>query len=135
MKVGLFIPCYIDQFYPQVAMATLSLLEKSGVEVHYPLDQTCCGQPMGNSGCETDSLETATHFVKNFQDYDYIVCPSGSCTLHVKEHYHLLEQTPSVQKVRAHIYELSEFLLDILKLEKLDASFPHKVGYHASCTG
>lgn len=135
MKVGLFIPCYIDQFYPQVAIATLELLEKLGVDVQYPLGQTCCGQPMANAGCETDSLETARLFVHNFKHFDYIVSPSGSCTLHVKEHFHLLKQTEEVQKVRNNIFEFSEFLVDFLKVDKLDAYFPYKVGYHASCHG
>lgn len=135
MKAGLFIPCYIDQFYPQVAIATLQLLEKLGVDVAYPLDQTCCGQPMANAGCEMDSKETAILFIENFKQYDYIICPSGSCTLHVKEHYHILDQTEAVQKVRHNIYELTEFLVDVLKVDQLDAHFPYKVGYHASCHG
>lgn len=135
MKVGLFIPCYVDQFYPQVAVATLNLLTRLGLDVDYPLDQTCCGQPMANSGCEHESLETARLFVQNFEGYDYIVAPSGSCTLHVKEHFKLIEQTPAVKHVRSNIYELTEFLIDVVKVTALDASFPHKVGYHASCHG
>lgn len=135
MKAGLFIPCYVDQFYPRVAIATLQLLEKLDVEVHYPLNQTCCGQPMANAGCENDSLEAARLFVESFQDFDYIVCPSGSCTTHVHEHFDLLEQTPAVRKVRSSIYELTAFMTDVLKVEQLDAYFPHKVGYHASCHG
>ncbi len=135
MKVGLFIPCYIDQFYPKVAVATLELLEKLGVEVVYPLNQTCCGQPMANSGYANYGTEAEKLFVSNFQDFDYIVTPSGSCALHVKEHFAHLEQTPAVQKVRASIYELVEFLTDIVKVEQLEANFPYKVGYHASCHG
>lgn len=135
MKVGLFIPCYIDQFYPQVAIATLQLLEKLGVEVAYPLDQTCCGQPMANAGCEMDSTEAANLFIHNFHHYDYIVCPSGSCTIHVKEHFDILEQTNEVKQVRKNIYELTEFLVDVLNVKQLDAHFPFKVGFHASCHG
>jgi len=135
MKVGLFIPCYIDQFYPKVAIATLGLLEKLNIEVAYPLNQTCCGQPMANSGFANYGKETEKLFVSNFQDFDYIVTPSGSCALHVKDHFAHLEQTPAVQKVRASIYELVEFLTDIVKVEQLEANFPYKVGYHASCHG
>jgi len=135
MKVGLFIPCYVDQFYPGCAIATLELLEKLGCDVDYPLDQTCCGQPMANSGCEGESKKTAELFVKNFQDYDYIVGPSGSCVMHVREHYHILERSPEVIHVREKTFELCEFLHDILKVEQLEASFPHKVGLHLSCHG
>lgn len=134
MKVALFIPCYIDQFYPKVAIATLELLEKLGCEVTYPLNQTCCGQPMANSGFEHLSKDCDNNFVDNFRGFDYIVSPSGSCTLHIKEHLHGSDNQASVH-IRKHIYELSEFMTDILKVEKLDAKFPHKIGLHQSCHG
>ena len=86
MKVALFVPCYVDQFYPKVAIASLELLNKFGVDVHYPPGQTCCGQPMANSGFEHLTQGTDEHFVKTFNGYDYIVSPSGSCVLHIKEH-------------------------------------------------
>ncbi|MBB6002053.1 (Fe-S)-binding protein [Arcicella rosea] len=129
MKVALFIPCYIDQFYPNVAIATLELLEKFGCEVHYPLNQTCCGQPMANSGFEHLSKGCDKNFLENFKGYEYIVSPSGSCTLHVKDH--VLGKDGS----NAKIYELTEFLVDVLKVENLQAYFPHKVGLHQSCHG
>lgn len=135
MKVGLFIPCYIDQFYPNVGVATLELLEKLGCEVSFPLNQTCCGQPMANSGCEKDSVGAAQLFVENFKDYDYIVAPAASCVYFVKKHYYILEQTPEVKHVTKHVYDLSEFLTDVLKVEKIDAKFPFKVGLHSSCHG
>lgn len=135
MRVGLFIPCYIDQFYPQVAIATLELLEKLGCSVGFPLNQTCCGQPMANSGFAALSSGCDTNFVNNFAGYDYIVAPSGSCVLHVKEHLQDAEQPENAEQVRLHIYELTEFLTDILKVEKLDARFPYKVGFHNSCHG
>lgn len=135
MKVALFVPCYIDQFYPSVAKATLNLLQKLGCEVDYPLNQTCCGQPMANSGCEKDSVKTAQLLVDSFKGYDYIVGPSGSCVLHIREHYGILEQTTDVKEVRSNVYELCEFLTDILKVKKLDAKFPYKVGLHISCHG
>ncbi|AWW31118.1 (Fe-S)-binding protein [Echinicola strongylocentroti] len=129
MRVGLFIPCYVDQFYPGAAQATLELLEKYGVEVVYPLSQTCCGQPMANSGYGKYGKDSADLFMKNFGEFEYIVAPSGSCTLHVKDH--VLPKTEGAPK----IYELCEFLTDILKVDHVNASFPHKVGFHSSCHG
>jgi L-lactate dehydrogenase complex protein LldE len=133
MKVALFVPCYIDQFYPQVAISILQLLEKYGCEVVYPFRQTCCGQPMANAGFENDSKKAARLFVENFKEFDYIVGAAPSCVGFVKEHYDILEQTPNVIHVRTHIYDIAEFLLDVLKIEKIDATFPHKVGLHQSC--
>lgn len=135
MNVALFIPCYIDQFYPGVGIATLELLEKQGCRVTYPAAQTCCGQPMANTGCESDSIATYHHFVKTFAGFDYIVAPSGSCTYHVRKHYDVIEQTPDVQRVRERTLDLSEFLLDVMKVKKLSARFPHRVGLHQSCHG
>src|SRR5881227_3859973 len=83
MKIGLFIPCYVDAFFPEVGIATLELLERLHVDVTYPLDQTCCGQPMANSGCHDDAAGAEALFVRNFAGFDYIVSPSGSCTHHV----------------------------------------------------
>ncbi len=135
MKVGLFIPCYINQLYPQVGIATLELLEKLGVDVYYPLNQSCCGQPLGNSGYEDDAKGACQVFVENFKEYDYIVGPSGSCIYHVKKHFDILEQTEDVIKVRNNAYELCEFIRNILRIKDVGASFPYKVGLHKSCHG
>jgi L-lactate dehydrogenase complex protein LldE len=135
MKVALFIPCYVDQFYPQVGIATLELLEKHGCEVYFPEKQTCCGQPMANSGFEHLTHGCNELFIDNFYDYDYIVCPSGSCTLHIKDHLHSDKNENQATAIRKKIYELVEFLTDILKLEHIDARFPFKVGLHQSCHG
>ncbi|WP_341214746.1 (Fe-S)-binding protein [uncultured Wocania sp.] len=135
MKVGLFIPCYINQLYPQVGIATLQVLEKLNVEVIYPSGQTCCGQPMANSGYEYESVGACNNFIKNFKDFDYIVTPSGSCAYHVKNHYNIINQTDDVINVRNNIYELCDFIVNILKVKKLKAHFPHKVGIHKSCHG
>ncbi len=135
MKVGLFIPCYIDQFYPQVGIATLQLLEKLGCEVSFPLNQTCCGQPMANSGFSHVEGGCDKNFVSNFEGFDYIVGPSGSCVLHVKDHLHDDARPSAAKKIRSSVYELTEFLLDVLKVQQLNASFPHKVGLHNSCHG
>ena len=135
MKVGLFIPCYVDQFYPKVAIATLELLEKLGCEVHFPLNQTCCGQPMANSGFEHLTMGCNNLFTENFKDFDYIVCPSGSCTLHIKEHLHSDKDETMATKIRQKVYELVEFITDVLKVDTIKANFPYKVGLHQSCHG
>jgi L-lactate dehydrogenase complex protein LldE len=134
MKVGLFIPCYIDAFFPEVGVATLELLERLGLDVHYPLDQTCCGQPMANSGCHEDAAGAEKLFVKNFSGLDYVVTPSGSCAHHVREHLTAIAQNARVAKVRASTRELVEFLHDVLGVREFPwARFPHKVGLHVGC--
>jgi len=135
MTVGLFIPCYVDQFYPGAAIATLQLLEKLGITVVYPPKQTCCGQPMANSGYEHLTAGCNELFIDNFSDFDYIVSPSGSCILHIKDHLHSENRENEAVQVRRKVYELTEFLTDILKVDHLDAVFPHKVGVHQSCHG
>lgn len=135
-NIGLFIPCYIDQFYPKVGIATLELLEKLGCQVSYPLGQTCCGQPMANAGYERDTLGTTKHFLETFKAYDYIVAPSGSCVLHIKDHAPEIPGMEKEQESLHHkIFELTEFLTDVLKVDNLNGSFPHKVGFHTSCHG
>jgi L-lactate dehydrogenase complex protein LldE len=134
MKVALFVPCFINAFFPDVGIATLELLERLGCEVDYPLDQTCCGQPMGNSGCKNDAKATEELFVRNFAGYDYVVAPSGSCVHHVRDHLTSAEQTPTARAVRSNTYELVEFLHDVLKVSHFPwARFPHRVGLHNSC--
>lgn len=135
MVVGLFIPCYVNQFYPNAAKATLQLLQKLGVTVVYPPKQTCCGQPMANSGFEHLSHGCNDLFIQNFSGFDYIVAPSASCVLHVKDHLESETNPEQASSIRTRLYELVEFLTDVLKVEKLDAVFPHKVGLHHSCHG
>mgnify|MGYP001403903190 CR=1 FL=1 len=131
--VGLFIPCYVDQFYPQVGIATLEILEKLNCNVSYPLDQTCCGQPLANSGYERETKESCQQFLNSFLQFDYVVAPTGSCVHHIKERYSKILNAPELQpSLNSKIFELTEFLLDILKVE-LQGTFRHKVGYHASC--
>jgi L-lactate dehydrogenase complex protein LldE len=135
MKIGLFIPCYVDAFFPEVGIATLELLERFGCSIEYPLNQTCCGQPMANSGCQDDSAATEALFVDCFKRFDTIVSPSGSCVHHIRYHLDAAEQTPDTQKVRARTRELVEFLHDDLKVNEFPwARFPHKVGLHDSCS-
>jgi len=135
MTVGLFIPCYVNQFYPKAAIATLQLLEKQGVDVVYPVQQTCCGQPMANSGFAHLTQGCDELFIKNFSSFDYIVSPSGSCVLHIKDHLHDRKREAEAAQIRGKIYELVEFLTDVLKVDKIDATFKHKVGLHQSCHG
>jgi L-lactate dehydrogenase complex protein LldE len=135
MRVGLFIPCYVDQFYPNAGIATYQLLRKLGVDVTYPAGQTCCGQPMANSGFEHLTKDCNILFTDNFAEFDYIVSPSGSCVLHIKDHLHVENNEEKATGIRHKIYELVEFLVDILKVKTLSAKFPHKVGLHQSCHG
>lgn len=135
MTVGLFIPCYVDQFYPQAGIATLQLLEKLGVDVVYPPKQTCCGQPMANSGFSHLTQECDELITESFAEFDYIVVPSGSCALHIKDHLHSDNRPDDALQLRSRVYELVEFLTDILKVKQLKARFPHKVGVHQSCHG
>ena len=135
MKVGLFIPCYVNQFYPEAAKATLQLLQKLGVDVDYPSNQTCCGQPMANAGFEYLTGDCNELFIKNFSGYDYIVAPSASCVLHVKDHLHSATNEAAATAIRTRIYELVEFMTDVLQVKELEATFPHKVGIHHSCHG
>jgi L-lactate dehydrogenase complex protein LldE len=135
MRIGLFVPCYIDQLYPQVAVASLEILEKLGYEVGVPDGQTCCGQPMANSGYEEYSKKSMQLFVEQFSSYDYIVAPSGSCVYHVRKHFDNMPQSREVQDVRKNTLDIGEFLLQQGQVKALDAYFPYKVGLHQSCHG
>lgn len=135
-RVGLFIPCYVDQLFPQVGMATVRLLERLGVEVDFPEQQTCCGQPMANTGCTDEARPLAFKFLQIFKDYEYVVCPSGSCAAMVRHHYdEYLAGQPGFESLREKTYELCEFLTDVLKVDKLAGRFPYRVGLHQSCHG
>jgi len=136
MKIGLFIPCYVNAIYPEVGVATYKLLDYLGVEIDYPLDQTCCGQPQANAGFENKAIPLADRFEKLFDKYEYIVAPSASCTAFVKENYpHLLNTNGHLCQTSDKIYDICEFLHDVLKVEKLPGIFPHKVSVHNSCHG
>lgn len=134
ITVGLFVPCYVDQYYPQVAVATLRVLERHGVRVEFPEEQTCCGQPMANSGCADEARPLAEKFLRVFGGYEYVVAPSGSCVSMVRNHYQpWLEGRRGFDHLRAHTYELCEFLHDVLRLERVEGRFARKVGLHRSC--
>ena len=137
MKIGLFIPCYINAIYPQVGKASYELLTKLGCDVEYPLDQTCCGQPMANAGFETDARNLAEKMNEMFAQYDYVVGPSASCVVFVRESYPKLlpDQHAKHACIDSRIWEICEFIHDIIRPDKLDARFPHKVSIHNSCHG
>ncbi len=137
MNVTLFIPCIVDQFFPQVGINTYRILKKVGCNVDYPLEQTCCGQPAFNTGYRKDAVYLAKRFIEIFSKYDYVVAPSGSCVSMVKIFYEKLELPTDSQKklaeLKEKIFELSEFLVDILKIEDVGAKFSGKITYHESC--
>lgn len=137
MSVALFVPCYVDQFYPDVAIASLELLERLGLEVEFPRDQICCGQPMANTGCIDDTAPVARRTVELLADYDTIVCPSGSCTAMIRHHYaeYFPEDDQRYRHVRERTFELCEYLHDELQINQLDVRFPHRVSLHQSCHG
>lgn len=136
-RVALFIPCYIDQFYPQVGLATLELLESFGCHVEFPEAQTCCGQPMANTGCWDDAAPLARRLVEIFTGYDAIVCPSGSCVAMVTHHYDVFfaDNDPEYRAVRERTFELSQYLVDVLNVSTFPTPFPFRVGLHNSCHG
>jgi L-lactate dehydrogenase complex protein LldE len=134
--VGLFVPCYIDQFYPQVGLATLHILKKLGMKVEFPQEQTCCGQPMANFGSEEGARPCAEKFLRVFGNYDCVVAPSASCVSMVRHHYpRWLEGKPQFAHLRASTFELCEYLVDVAHVRKVDGEFAHRVGLHMSCHG
>ena len=135
MDVALFVPCYVDQLYPRVALATAEVLERFGARVHFPEAQTCCGQPMANSGCFDDARPLALRMLEVFAGFDHVVCPSGSCTAMVRHHFaQLLPGDERVAKLAARTYELCEFLHDVAKAKPV-GRFKARVGVHQSCHG
>jgi L-lactate dehydrogenase complex protein LldE len=134
--VALFIPCYVDQLYPAVGLATARVLERLGVKVEFPEAQTCCGQPMANAGATAEAAPLARHYLDVFERYERVVCPSGSCTAMVRHHYHdLLPGDPRVETVASRTYELCEFITDVLGVSRIEGRYPRKVGLHQSCHG
>lgn len=135
MKIGLFIPCYVDVVYPQVGVATYKLLKHLGLDVEYPLNQTCCGQPMANAGFEKQAIPLAEKFEEKFKDFDYIVAPSVSCTAFIKINYPRLLEGNHECVTSGKIMDVVEFLHDVVKVNKRLGTFPHKVSLHNSCHG
>jgi L-lactate dehydrogenase complex protein LldE len=139
MTVQLFIPCFIDQLYPQTAFNMAKVLEKAGCQVKYNVNQTCCGQPAYNAGFWNDSKEVCTKFIKDFSGADYIVAPSASCVGFVRNYYPKIFDNSSyhndVKDMQKRTFEFSEFMINVLKVENVGARFNAKATYHDSCAG
>jgi L-lactate dehydrogenase complex protein LldE len=137
MRVQIFIPCFVDQLYPQTAFNMVKVLEKAACDVYYNTNQTCCGQPAFNAGFWDEARAVASKFIKDFEGTDYIVAPSASCVGFVKNYYAKLFENSSshnqVKDLSKRIYEFSEFLMDVLKIENYGAVMNAKATYHDSC--
>jgi len=131
--VALFIPCYIDQFYPHVGEATVELLTRQGVPVVYPDGQTCCGQPAFNSGYWEEARKVIHHFCDVFAEHRWIVCPSGSCAAMCRVFFGHVDPDERIVGVGRRVFELTEFLVDILDVTDTGATYPHKVTMHNGC--
>jgi len=138
-KISLFVPCFVDQLLPQVAVDTVKVLRRIGYEVEFPEDQTCCGQPAFNMGYWDEARPCAERFVRVFKHAGVIVCPSGSCVTMVRTFYADLLAGSSLRDdaiaVASRTFELSEFLVKVAVVTQVGATFPHAVTYHASCHG
>ena len=135
MKVGLFIPCYVDAVFPEVGVATYKLLRHLGIDVTYPENQTCCGQPMGNAGFESQAVPLAEKFEEKFKGFDYVVAPSVSCTAFVRVNYPRLLKGKTRCETAAKCMDVVEFLHDVVRVDHPLGTFPHKVSLHNSCHG
>ncbi len=139
MDIQLFIPCYIDQLYPETGFNVIKVLEKAGCKVHYNPEQTCCGQPAFNSGYWKETASLAEKFLNDFPSGMPVVSPSGSCTGFIIHQYHkvLSHRKDLIEKLdllKPEIFELTDFLVNKLKIEDVGAEFPHKVTFHDSCS-
>ena len=138
MKVSLFIPCTVDLMMPEIGVAVYGLLSHLGIRPGYHSDQTCCGQPLYNAGYRDKAKRAAKHFIEVFGDDERIISPSGSCVSMVKHRYpELLSDEPAwcdrARELSGRVYELSQFIVDVLGITDMDASFNGKVTYHESC--
>lgn len=139
MKVSLFITCLSDTLYPRVGEAMVKLLARYGIQLHFPTVQTCCGQPAFNSGYWKEARETAKTILDAFEDSDFVISPSGSCTGMIHHYPKLFEADAHMHaravKLQSKSYEFTQFLVQVLGVKDLGAVFPHKVTYHPSCHG
>jgi len=138
-KVSLFIPCIVDLLLPEIGEATVLLLSRLGLRPVYHEDQTCCGQFSFNTGFRREAARMAVHFLEVFGEDEVVVCPSGSCVNMVRNRYpELLEDEPRwldrARNLAPRVYELTEFLVGVLKVEDVGAAFSGKVAYHESCS-
>jgi len=140
MRVGLFVTCLVDLMRPSVGFAAIKLLESGGAEVFVPPTQTCCGQPAYNAGDRPDAVTLARKLVVEFEGCDYLVAPSGSCGGMIKTHYadlfrNDLEMRDRAGTLAAKTYELTDFLVNVLKLDDVPGRFAGSVTYHDCCAG
>ena len=139
MKIELFVPCFVDQLYPETAFNTIKILEKAGCQVSYNAKQTCCGQPAYNAGYWEDAKEIGNKFLNDFSENEYIVAPSASCVGMVKGGFNDLFTNTIVhnkcRNIQTNIFELSDFLINILKRDYFGAELEGKAVYHDSCSG
>ena len=139
MNVQLFIPCFVDQLYPQTAFNMVKVLERAGCSVEYNTNQTCCGQPAFNAGYWEDAKQVCSKFINDFKGADYVVAPSASCVGFVRNYYPKLFDNSTyhneVKDLQKRTFELSEFLVDVLHIENTGAILNGKATYHDSCAG
>jgi L-lactate dehydrogenase complex protein LldE len=142
MRAALFIACFNDTLFPQTGKATVRLLERLGVDVDFPLEQTCCGQMHWNTGYADEALPLVRRFVRVFGDAEVIVSPSASCVAMVREHYRRAANRAgdpglerAVREMAPRVLELTELLVDRLGIEDVGAYYPHRVTYHPTCHG
>ncbi len=140
MRVGFFVTCLVDLMRPSIGFAAIDLLEAGGAEVFVPPTQTCCGQPAYNSGDRADARALAAKVVAEFESCDYLVAPSGSCSGMIRTHYaDLFADDPAmatrVAALTAKTYELTQFLVDVIKLDRVPGRYDGTVTYHDSCAG
>jgi L-lactate dehydrogenase complex protein LldE len=137
LNVQIFIPCFIDQLYPQTGFNMVKVLRKAGCTVQYNASQTCCGQPAFNAGYRNEAKEVCSKFLKDFSGKDYIVTPSASCAGFVKNYYGKLFDNSSVHNevkdLQKRIYEFSDFMVNVLKVDNVGATLKGKAAYHDSC--
>jgi len=140
LKVALFATCFNDTMWPETPKATVRLLERLGCRVEFPMEQTCCGQMLTNTGYGSKAVPLVRRFVDVFEGYDAVVAPSGSCVGSVREqHPGIVELVGDdrlasrVEHLTPKVYELSEFLVDVLGVTDVGAYFPHRVTYHPTC--
>lgn len=139
IRVSIFIPCFVDQLYPQTGFNMVKVLEKLGCTVEYNASQTCCGQPAFNAGFRDESRAVCTKFLRDFKGADYIVAPSASCIGFIRNYYPVIFENSSfhneVKELQQKTFEFTEFLLNVLKTDEIGASFNAKATYHDSCAG
>jgi L-lactate dehydrogenase complex protein LldE len=140
MRIALFATCLVDTLFPDVGRATVALLERLGHEVEFPLEQTCCGQMHVNTGYQREALPLVRGYVETFEPYEAIVAPSGSCVGSVRHQHAMVARkygdellAARADAVAARTFELSELLVDVLGVEDVGATYPHRVTYHPTC--